>query len=382
LAVLADFVLENRDAIIVNARARVASRKSPQPSAAELENGVPAFLDQLAAALRLAESTDVVDHDQIDVSAGRHGQDLLRLGLTVGQVVHDYGDVCQAITALAVAQQLPIATEEFRTLNLCLDDAIAGAVSAYSLQRERGIEARGTERLGVLAHEMRNLLNTAMLAFETIRRGTVAIGGSTGSVLNRSLTGLRDLIDRSLADVRLDVGIERLEPISVVEFVEEIEIAGRMQADAMGMHLTVTTVEATAMIEGDRQLLAAVIANMLQNAFKFSRRRGHVSFVARATADRVLFEVEDECGGLPAEKIAQLFQPFKQHGPNRTGVGLGLSICMRAAKANGGEMRVRDIPGKGCVFVLDMPRKPIPPLVSIDGGKRDGRGGGAATSSG
>lgn len=368
---LADFVIENRDAIIAVARARVASRTCPEPSAAELENGVPAFLDQLAAALRIAESSEVVDHDQIGSSAGRHGHDLLRLGLTVGQVVHDYGDVCQAITQLAVAQRLPIATEEFRVLNLCLDDAIAGAVTAYSLHRERAIQDLGTERLGVLAHELRNLLNTAMLAFESVKRGTVAIGGSTGAVLDRSLMGLRDLIDRSLADVRLDVGVERLELITVAEFVEEIEISALIQAQAKGLRLSVRSVDATVIIEGDRQLLAAVIANLLQNAFKFTHHQGHVSLVVRATADRVLFEIEDECGGLPPGKADELFQPFKQRGPDRTGVGLGLSICLRAAKANGGVLHVRDIPGKGCVFTLDIPRKPLPPLVSIDGGKRD-----------
>jgi hypothetical protein len=123
-----------------------------------------------------------------------------------------------------VQQEVPISAEEFQTLNLCLDDAIAGAVTAYSLYRERAMEDRGTERLGVLAHELRNLLNTGMLAFESIKNGTVAVGGSTGLVLSRSLMGLRDVIDRSLADVRLDAGIGRLEPISVAELIEEVEM--------------------------------------------------------------------------------------------------------------------------------------------------------------
>jgi hypothetical protein len=86
-------------------------------------------LDQLVDALRLAKSSDVVDHEQIDRSAGRHGEDLLRMGLTIAQVVHDYGDVCQAITDLANKLEVPITGEEFRLLNLCLDDAIAGAVN-------------------------------------------------------------------------------------------------------------------------------------------------------------------------------------------------------------------------------------------------------------
>jgi signal transduction histidine kinase len=366
---LADFVIANRDAIIATSRARVAARKCPEPSAAELRNGIPTFLDQLAIALRLAESSDLIDHEQIGRSAGRHGQDLLRMGLTVGQVVHDYGDVCQAITELAVMQKSPISAEEFRTLNLCLDDAIAGAVTVYSLHREQDIEDRGTERLGVLAHELRNLLNTATLAFESIRNGTVAVGGSTGLVLSRSLMGLRDVIDRSLADVRLDAGIGRLEPISVAELIEEVEIAALIQAKARGVQLTVKSVDPTVTVDGDRQVLAAALANLLHNAFKFTRDHSHISLTVRPTADRVLFEVEDECGGLPPGIAEDLFLPYEQRGSDRSGIGLGLSICLKAAKANGGEMHVRDLPGKGCVFTLDLPRRPAPPLTSVDGEK-------------
>ncbi|MEO7109187.1 MAG: ATP-binding protein [Polyangiaceae bacterium] len=109
-------------------------------------------------------------------------------------------------------------------------------------------------------------------------------------------------------------------------------------------------------IEGDRQILEAAVSNLLQNAFKFTRKNGSVALRALATTDRVLFEIEDECGGLPGDPEA-LFRPFEQQGADRSGVGLGLSICRKAAKANAGEIRARDLPGKGCVFTLDLPRK-------------------------
>ncbi|HMJ14356.1 MAG TPA: HAMP domain-containing sensor histidine kinase [Polyangiaceae bacterium] len=354
---LADFLLENRNVIIARTQARVASRTCPKPSAVELTHGIPVFLDQLGAALRLATSTNVVDHGDIDRSAAHHGGDLLRLGLSIAQVVHDYGDVCQAITELAIEQRAPINGHEFQTLNLCLDDAIAGAVTEYARQRERSITNEGTERLGSLAHELRNVLNTAILSFESIKSGHVAVNGSTGLVLTRSMMALRDLIDRSLADVRLDAGIERLEPISVAELIEEVEIGAVLQARARGLNFGVTSIDRSVTIEGDRQVLAAALANLLQNAFKFTRKHGHVMLTARATRDRVAFDVEDECGGLPPGKIQELFRPFEQRGSDRTGVGLGLSICVKSAKANGGEITVRDMPGKGCVFSIELPRK-------------------------
>src|SRR6478735_4422687 len=87
---LDDFIARNRDAIIARTQARIASRAVPTPTEVELRHGIPMFLDQLGDALRLAKSSSSVDHDQLDKAAALHGGDLLRMGLTIGQVVHDY----------------------------------------------------------------------------------------------------------------------------------------------------------------------------------------------------------------------------------------------------------------------------------------------------
>src|SRR5581483_6885833 len=68
---------------------------------------------------------------EVDTTAGRHGNELLLGGYTVDQVVHDYGDLCQAVTELALEENAAITTAEFRTLNRCLDNAIADAVTAF-----------------------------------------------------------------------------------------------------------------------------------------------------------------------------------------------------------------------------------------------------------
>ncbi len=370
---LSDFIVENRESIITKIRAQVMVRTSPKPTEVELTNGIPIFLDQLGDALRRATATNVTDHEELGVSASHHGRDLFAMGLTIGQVVHDYGDICQTITALAVAQNVSISTEDFRTLNLCLDDAIAGAVTAYSSSRERTIAAQETERLGFLAHELRNLLNAAMLSFELIKAGRVAVGGSTGQVLDRSLLGLRALVDRSLSEVRLDAGIDRFELIAVAALIDEIEIGASLQAQGQSITLVVNSVDRTVTIEGDRQIIAAAISNLLQNAFKFTHKLGTVSLTARTSLDRVLFEVEDECGGLPPGKSEDLFESFAQRAQDRSGLGLGLSICRRAAQVCGGEVYVRDLPGKGCVFMLDLPRKPPPPLSVVENPSGAGR---------
>jgi len=239
LSVLESFARSNRATIIERARERVSKRTSPKATEADLTNGIPVFLDQLCDALRRAESSQVVDHAELGRSAGQHGLDLLHSGMTIGQVVHDYGDVCQRLPSLAIEQDRSISGAEFQTLNLCLDDAIAEAVTLYSHRRERTIAEQETERIGTLAHELRNLLNTAVLSFDMIRSGRVAPGGSTALVVSRSLSGLRDLIDRTLAEVRLDAGISHPALISVAELVGEVEIAAAIQAQARGQHLAV-----------------------------------------------------------------------------------------------------------------------------------------------
>src|SRR6185295_10489204 len=306
-----------REAIIERPRAKVATRMAPQPTRAELEQGVPLFLDQLSETLRLEDkAARQLPNAEIGNSGARHGADLRRAGFTIAQVVHDYGDICQAVTELAVERELSIAIEEFRTLNRCLDEAIAGAVSEYARQREVSLSDVGVERMGFFAHELRNLLSNAVIAFEILKHGSVGIGGSTGALLGRNLTGLRDLIDRTLAELRLQTKLYHKERVLLAALIEEVELTASMEARARRCTLTVTPVDPSVALDIDRQLVGAALSNLLVNAFKFGRPNGHVSIRidTTTTTDRVLIEVEDECGGLPPERIENLFIPFKQHG--------------------------------------------------------------------
>src|SRR5581483_11957012 len=240
---LHEFIDVHRDEIIRRCRAKVAARSVPPPTEAEIDHGVPLFLEQLSEALRLGLSSGT----EIGRTALLHGHDLLLQGFTVSQVVHDYGDVCQAITELAVELNAPISTGDFRTLNRCLDDAIAGAVTEYGRERTQsgidGESARGTERLGFFAHELRNLLNTALMAFEVLKTGNVGVAGSTGTVLHRTLKASHSLVTRSLAEVRLTQGIQNREQFRVAEFIEEISSASTLDANAHGVTLIVTPVD-------------------------------------------------------------------------------------------------------------------------------------------
>ena len=352
---LHEFLTTNRGDLIERCRAKVAKRRSPPPTDEEVDHGVPLFLDQLIDTLRRELRTS----PEIARSATKHGNELLRRGFTVDQVVHDYGDVCQSVTELAGELNAPITVDEFRTLNKCLDDAIGDAVTEHARQHDQFVSDEHTERLGLLAHELRNLINAASLAFVALSSGTVGVGGSTGAVLERSLRGLRRLVDRSLTEVRLEAGIQNRERVRLAEFVEEVRVSAILEANARSIDLAVLPVEDGLVVDADRQTLASVLANLLQNTFKFSRAGGTVTVKTHVLAGRVLIEVADECGGLPPGKAEELFRPFEQRGADRTGLGLGLAICLRGVEANGGTLHVRDVPGTGCVFTIDLPKQQL-----------------------
>ncbi|MEO8504176.1 MAG: HAMP domain-containing sensor histidine kinase [Acidobacteriota bacterium] len=371
---LHEFLTTHHESIVARSRARLLARHGPPAREAEIKDGVSVFLRQLGEILRREQLTAVRPEAAAEIgapsdmgeSASRRGGALGHAGFSIAQVVQGYGDICQAITELANELHAPITADEFRSLNRCLDEVTAEAVTEFARQRDRTIASENNERLGVFAHELRNGLNNAVLAYEALRTGAIGISSNTGLLLGRALNGLRDLVDKSLAEVRLEVGAHRREPVALDEFIQEIELIAGIEARSRGQELSVSPVAPKVTINIDQQLLAAAIGNLLQNALKFSRPRGRVELRIDSTtsAGRVLIEVEDQCGGLPPAFSSELFQPFRQRGSNKSGLGLGLFIARQGIEANGGTLRVRDLPGRGCVFTVDLPIADGPTLAA------------------
>jgi hypothetical protein len=192
---LADFIDENRDELIGRCRAKVAKRTAPPPTDAEIGHGVPLFLSQLRKELRggLSKTHEIGD------GALQHGRDLLARGFTIGQVVHDYGDVCQSITDLAFETRAPISTDEFRTLNRCLDDAIAGAVTEFAAEQEVGREGEWSE--------LWSLVNSVSVAFDALESGKVGVTGSTATLIHRNIVALRAFVDRREVNLSKAAGL-------------------------------------------------------------------------------------------------------------------------------------------------------------------------------
>ena len=354
---LFEFLIDHHDELVTRTQAKVAKRLAPRPTERELTSGVPLFLDQLVETLRrpppCAGTSETLERD-----AMAHGAALLERGYTVAQVVHDYGDLCQAITELAGEIDAPITVTEFHTLNRCLDDAIAQAVTEYARLRERSMAESETMRSGSFAHELRNRVSAAQLAFLAIKNGRAPIGGSVAAVVTRNLQGMTALVDRALVEVRLDSGSTRRQRTPLDQIIEEAEVDATIEANVHGVALSVAAPAHGIDVDVDPQILSGAIANLLQNAFKFTAAGGQVSLHTSVTDARVAIEIADECGGLPPGKAEELFDAFRQRGTNRRGLGLGLFISRKGVEASGGWIRVRDVPGCGCVFTIDLPLMP------------------------
>jgi signal transduction histidine kinase len=380
---LSDFLHAERLELIDRCKSKALRRPNAGTGTEPpLQHGVAEFLDQLIATLRMETTPANRDSDRLSGLSGAwrpirsdlgeaaalHGRELFLRGYSVEAVVHDYGDLCQAVTELADERQAPIAVAEFHTLNRCLDNAIAEAVKEYAY----GLKVIGenatlalNERNGSFVHELRNHLNTATLAFSLVRDGRVTPGGATGAIVDRSLSALGDLIEHGIVATRMGVaGLVRNNPISLSRFIADTYSSALLHAEARGCKLTATEVDPTLAVDVDAVLLSGALSNLLGNAFKFTCHGTTVRLDAYATGDRILISVSDQCGGITQEAVDALFQPFVQRDANRTGLGLGLSICRKYVEACRGTLTCRSMPGEGCVFTIDLPRhllEPAPP---------------------
>lgn len=223
---LYEFLKSNRVDLIARCRTKAEKRALPLAMPAVAEFGIPMFLEQLIETFRLERTPEALARHKaagrrrpslalvpsnIASTAAKHGEELRQHGLTIDQVVHGYGDLCQSLTELAMEMDTPITVDEFHTFNRCLDDAIADAVTAYSKDTDNPISGTAVrtrkELPGSPAQEMRNLIETAMLSFAAIKGGHVGMKGTTSAVHERSLVGLRDLFDRALADARANADV-------------------------------------------------------------------------------------------------------------------------------------------------------------------------------
>lgn len=351
---LLEFVSNHRP--LIEERARDLFLAIPGPAAVlKADDGIPILLDQLEDTLRRG---DRASEDEIARVATKYGGLLFARGFTIGELVRGYGTVCEAVTTVGHSQGMSFSSHEFEMLNRVLDVAIAASVTEYQRQRSNATADEELQHIGALAHELRNALSAAVMAFSVIREGVVGTSSQTAGTLERSLKRMGDLLDRALSEVRLRKdAVPVMEPLRVAAVFDEIAAMVYPDSATRRQSLEID-VEPDLDIVTDRQFFTSAVSNLVQNGLKYTPHSGHVHLRARGRDNRVVIEVEDECGGLPASVADALFVPFVRGTTRSPGTGLGLSIVARATKGLGGDVHVRSLPGKGCIFTIELPRVP------------------------
>jgi signal transduction histidine kinase len=323
----------------------------------ELLDHVPAFVEELVAAL----FPDAMPLPGGGSYAEEHGSQRLRLGFDVGEVVREYGLLHACILQLADERGVSVSLAEHLVVARWLNTGIAQAVSQYALERNLEIQRQASEHLGFMAHELRDPLSAARLALHRLRLQELSQGGRTVDLLERNLKRTADMIDTTLTHASLKLGVAvRPEPLRLRDFLDEIRLDSAAEAQIKHIEIQLSVPE-DLVLEADPRLLRSAVTNLMLNAVKFTPPEGHVSVSVRRHEGRLLIEVSDSCGGLPPGKVEELFAPLVQRAENRTGFGLGLSIALQATEAHNGTIRVTDLPGHGCVFIIDLPDRTVAP---------------------
>ncbi len=321
----------------------------------ELVDHMPDFIGELVTALRDDQgAAPPVARDT--PAAAVHGEHRLQLGFSLDAVVREYGALASAIIATARSAGVDPSTRELQVLFDFTVGGIARAVSEYAAQRDADLQRQANEHFAFIAHELRNPLSAATSSFQVLRLLKIGPDGHRSvESLGRGLERASALVDQSLAAARIASGVDlRTEPTSLAEIFSLVEGDVIAEADARGVTID-TTIREDAPVQLDVRLIRSAVDNLLRNGVKHTSGGGAVVLRGGISDGRAVIEVEDGCGGVEPSEVEAAFAPFVRIDPKQPGFGLGLAIARQAVDAHGGTLRVQNLPGKGCVFVLSLP---------------------------
>ncbi len=323
----------------------------------ELIDHIPEFLDEITDDLREADEPTTPENSALQkASAADHGAQRLRLGFSLEAVVKEYGALRDAIVAVAREAGAEISFAELQAVFGCIVTGIAHAVSEYSRQRDAELMRQANEHFAFVAHELRNPLASAKLALSLLKsRGLLPAENRAVAILEKGLSRTAVLVDETLQVARVASGIEiHRRPTTLAALFAEVvgEFAPQAEAREIVIELAI---ENDRRLELDTRLLTSALGNLVGNALKYSAPKGTVHLRGQIGDNRLRIEVEDCCGGLSPGRVEQAFSPFVRLDKQQDGFGLGLAIAKQAAEAHGGNIRVQNLPAKGCIFVLELP---------------------------
>jgi signal transduction histidine kinase len=365
VSTLAQLLERNRE----NLAQRFADRASTEVASRALDreqliDSLRDFIDEIARAVGGEGGSGDGTAVRQSAAATDHGKQRLGIGYDISGLIREYDSLQDEILGLVETSGYQPSIQEMRVLTRQLVGGIVDAASRYATEKDEELRRQTARHVAFLAHELRNPVGSMKLAFDTLRRG-VTPDESTQlvAIVERCFRKLTRMIDDVLVGARFRTTAEaRLQLIPLATTVRELARESQVDAETRGIKLLVETPADEVLLSADPRLFASAVSNLIRNAVKFSREGGTIHVRARQVEERVLIEVQDECGGLEDGQLDKLFDPFVQVGADRSGFGLGLAIAKQVVDAHKGAIRVHNLPGSGCVFVIELPIAPALPL--------------------
>lgn len=351
---LGEFIVGHRDEVIGRWAQKVVRRLGLSASERpRLINDLPGFLDELIECLALPPE-EWTKHE----SAQAHGRHRVETGVDIGALAEEFGMVAETVVELCGEHHVRLDARDTASLMRVIARGTAASVREYARLRDLQVARESSRHFSFVAHELRTPLQTARIAVMLLEHER---GGPDTHLerLSRAHGELADLIDNTLVEARLQ-GEPSLhcEFLSSADLMRQATESAQLAAWRKGIEVQTTGHDVQLFV--DRKLIVSALTNLVVNGVKFSRERGRVALRCIDRPDRVLFEVQDECGGIPDEVLPRLFQPFVQAGADRSGFGLGLMIVKQAVEAHGGAVRASNSTDGGCCFVVELPRAQPP----------------------
>lgn len=222
------------------------------------------------------------------------------------------------------------------------------------------VEPQGTDFLATLAHELRNPLAPLRNGLQLLRRAhDRAVEERTLDMMERQVTHLSRLVEDLLDVARLRTGklVLQREVLDLREVIAHALELSQPQIDQFQHGLVLDLPGDPLWVDGDPTRLCQILANLLNNAAKFTPRRGHIALRARSEGHQAVVSVSDDGQGMTPRVITQAFEMFTQ-GSNGTsgGLGIGLALVRALVTMHDGEITVAsDGPDQGSTFTVRLP---------------------------
>jgi two-component system phosphate regulon sensor histidine kinase PhoR len=365
LEIFAEVVQQHREELLRDWRKKVrllpAARNLDIPT---LNDHVPHLFDELALALASGSAESVLEL-QLHDSPKIHGGLRLRAGFDIVEVVAEYNILRELLSALAEKERVDITGDPNRILNRVIDRAVALAVDTFAKEKALDIQQRREEHLSFVIHDLRTPLS-AIHAAGRILETSLPESTKTGRIAN-----MLDIVRRNALRLNALVTTASEEQHNLAASgSEEIRIESRefdlwplVQALIWDLRSLVENlpvqikneVPDNCILNADPVLITQVFQNLLSNAIKYTTQGEIVVGAEQIEPDSIRCWIRDTGAGIPAERLAKIFEKFETDPEKKGGMGLGLAIVKQIIEAHGSRIFVESEVGRGSTFSFVLP---------------------------